>query len=160
MSRRSSHSNRALMAPLAAVSLIAAAGYWAYSRYYAGGSQGSRVLASSKDKSTISLNTQTRISLLLTKFPNLVVIVAPDVTQAAELQLTAQIPGEVKYKVISCETDVGVIHVLKHLRSELVVLPTDRDIRKDIEKFVGEIKLLSEQLERANSELYDLFFKK
>lgn len=81
-------------------------------------------------------------------------------TQAAELQLTAQIPGEVKYKVISCETDVGVIHVLKHLRSELVVLPTDRDVRKDIEKFVGEVKLLSEQLERANSELYDLFFKK
>jgi hypothetical protein len=55
------------MAPLAAVSLIAAAGYWAYSRYYATGNQGSRVLASSKDKSTTSLKTQTRISLVVSK---------------------------------------------------------------------------------------------
>lgn len=100
------------------------------------------------------------LETLLTRYPNLVVVVAPDVTQTAELQLIAQIPGDVKYKVISCETDMGVIHVLKHLRSDLVVLPADRDVNKDIGKFVGKVEVLSEQIEQANSELYDLFFRK
>lgn len=76
----------------------------------------------------------------------MVLVIAPDLSKLDHPQLTAQVPENQRYRLIRCESDMGVIHVLKHLRPSQAILPGDAPskIRTDITAFVGEIAILGD----------------
>lgn len=118
------------------------------------------------------------------KFPNLVFIYSPAdfISQneeiphdIADLELPKEIDAQLGqtreshlHKFIPCLTSTGAMHVLKHLRSQTVMIPKSLDEEddgwniqdKDIQNFVGEIirvpDLVGEDEENAH-QLEELF---
>lgn len=93
---------------------------------------------------------------MLDRYRNMVLILTPEVSDHANPdafeQLDDQVASEAKYRMIPCETDVGVSHVLKHLRSALVVLPgQESKIKDQIASFVGTVMIMNER------DQFDLF---
>lgn len=91
------------------------------------------------------------------KYANLVVVLSPDLHPSPPL-LLAQIPDGCAHKVIECETEPGCIHVLRHLSSDLVILPSDipSSVAPAIRNFVTNIKILSTDIQQANNEIQGL----
>lgn len=99
------------------------------------------------------------LAALIEKFSELVIVLAPDTISKVDL-VQRQIPANSQHKIISCETQIGVVHVLKHLRSDLVVLPNDipQTVPSDISRFVGTVHVLDKDGDGLRSQLDELFF--
>ncbi|CAN6668446.1 hypothetical protein TRVA0_040S01002 [Trichomonascus vanleenenianus] len=168
MSRRRGRASH-LVAPIAAAALVITAGVYLYNRYAkekrgAGESPSSGTSVSPATKISLVVSktlveSGIPLEILITKYPNLVVVIH-DQDELSAKQLSAQVAPEFQYKVINCDTEAGIVHVLKHLRSDLVVLPPNisGDVKDQIRKFVGKVELLSESIEESNKLLHDLFF--
>lgn len=91
------------------------------------------------------------------RYPQLVLIIGPDMANLSHPQLKAQVSPEQMHRLIRCETITGAIHVLKHLRPSLVILPDNVDLKvgTDISSFVGEIVSLK-SAEDANDIFHSL----
>lgn len=50
-------------------------------------------------------------------------LLAPDLADLEHPWLLDQVPGSERYRLIRCQTYKGVLHVLKHLRPALALLP-------------------------------------
>lgn len=89
------------------------------------------------------------INLLIEKYPSLVLVVAPDLAELDNPHLTSQIHPDQLYRLIRCGSSMGIIHVLKHLRSSLVILSSDAPSKVPIEiaPFVGEVVTLHREKE-------------
>lgn len=86
------------------------------------------------------------LGLFLAQFPQLTIIVCPDADESTNRQLKSQVPIEHSFKLIPCETVIGITHVLKHLRAEQVILAPDTPVEsKDIQNFVGTVIQLNEK---------------
>jgi hypothetical protein len=88
-----------------------------------------------------------------------VIVTAPNITTADDrLQLNSQVPASEKHRVIPCETQIGIVHVLKHLRADRVILPSDipANVPVDITRFVGSVTQLSTDPGDANEQMREL----
>lgn len=108
------------------------------------------------------LNDGIPIQPLLKQFPELVIILVPEVARDdATMQIVeAQVPQEHEYKVIKCEKTIGVVHLLKHLRPHLAILPHDipKTTPSDISRFVGAVTVLHNDPQVVHDEIQHLFF--
>lgn len=108
------------------------------------------------------LNDGIPLQPLLSQYPELVVVLTPDVSrdEATMQTVNAQVPAEHSYKVIKCEKTIGVVHILKHLRPHLAILPHDipRNTPSDISRFVGATTVLSDNPQIVHDEIEKLFF--
>lgn len=95
---------------------------------------------------------------LMTVHPNLVVIVPPMVANKFQRALKSSVGHDHGVKVIRCDTDVGVIHVIKHIRPDLALIAdgVGDNIRGEIKRFVGSSEALDADLEVAAERLGQL----
>jgi hypothetical protein len=88
------------------------------------------------------------ISLLLVKYPNAVLLLAPDLVDLAHPRLRDQVPASERYRLIRCETYKGALHVLKHLRPALALIPPVEICGigpGDLDHFVQQTELISDE---------------
>ncbi|KAF5092929.1 hypothetical protein D0Z00_004327 [Geotrichum galactomycetum] len=158
---RSAHSarNRALLAAAAVAFAGAATAYF----YFTSGPRpdSSHAAAAATPQTTIKskrnlavlvtqqwLEAGLPISLLLAKYPNAVLLLAPDLVDLTHPRLRDQVPASDHYRLIRCETYQGALHVLKHLRPQLALLPP-ADIcgigPGDLDNFVQQTELISDE---------------
>jgi hypothetical protein len=162
-----SRSKNPLVGAAVLATVVVSAGYYLYTKSIAS----SKAWVKPKKKER---NRSERISIVLSqslidqrfplaplvdKFSELVIILGPDANSKIEL-VQRQIPAESQHKIIPCETQIGVVHVLKHLRSDLVVLPNDipQTVPSDISRFVGTVHVLDNNSEDVKNQLDELFF--
>lgn len=95
---------------------------------------------------------------LLARLPNLVIVVPHTVANKLHRKLKSAIGHGDSYRVIRCDTDVGVIHVIKHIRPELALVASGvgSNIQSEIKRFVGSSELLEEHVEVAEQRLSEL----
>lgn len=95
---------------------------------------------------------------LMTLHPNLVVIVPPMVANKFQRALKSSVGADHGVKVIRCDTDVGVIHVIKHIRPDLALIAdgVGDNIRGEIKRFVGSSEALDADLDVAAERLGQL----
>ncbi|ODQ64567.1 hypothetical protein NADFUDRAFT_42878 [Nadsonia fulvescens var. elongata DSM 6958] len=103
---------------------------------------------------TVSLNlllSGIPLMLLLSRYPNIVVVLTKEVS-IDNTPLASQIPRGMEHKIIPCETTIGIIHILKHLKPQYVVLAADTAsyVERDIKGFVGQITSLTGDMETDN----------
>lgn len=162
-----SRSRNSLLGAAFLVSVVAATGYYLYSKsieHQKNWSQTKKRRRNRSERISVVLS-QSLIdehfpfTSLLDKFSELVVILGPDANSKFEV-IKRQIPPKSQHKIIPCETQIGVVHVLKHLRSDLVVLPNDipQTVPSDISRFVGSVHILDDNSGLAKSQLDELFF--
>lgn len=88
------------------------------------------------------------ISLLLEKYPHAVLLLAPDLVDLAHPRLVDQVPAAERYRLIRCETYKGALHVLKHLRPALAMLPP-ADVcgigLNDLDNFAQQTEVISDE---------------
>lgn len=82
--------------------------------------------------------------MLIDRYPNLVILIGPDLVALDHPQLISQVPSDQKHRLIRCETILGATHALKHLRASMVILPNDvsEKVAADIAAFVGDVVIL------------------
>lgn len=88
------------------------------------------------------------ISLLLEKYPHAVLLLAPDLVDLAHPRLVDQVPAAEHYRLIRCESYKGALHVLKHLRPALAMLPPADvcDIGlNDLDNFAQQTEVISDE---------------
>ena len=87
------------------------------------------------------------ISLLLEKYPHAVLLLAPDLVDLAHPRLVDQVPAAEHYRLIRCES-AGALHVLKHLRPALAMLPP-ADVcgigLNDLDNFAQQTEVISDE---------------
>ncbi|KAG5363610.1 hypothetical protein CJU89_2788 [Yarrowia sp. B02] len=95
---------------------------------------------------------------LMEQHPNLVLIVPPMVANKVQRALKTAVGHEHAVKVIRCDTDVGVIHVIKHIRPELALIAagTGDNIQGEIKRFVGSSEALDADVALAAERLSGL----
>lgn len=95
---------------------------------------------------------------LMQQHPNLVVIVPPMVANKVQRALKSAVGHDNAVKVIRCDTDVGVIHVIKHIRPDLALVAdgVGDNIRGEIKRFVGASEALEADVEKAAERLAGL----
>ncbi|KAG5364813.1 hypothetical protein CKK34_3638 [Yarrowia sp. E02] len=83
---------------------------------------------------------------LMQVHPNLVVIVPPMVANKVHRALKSSVGHEHSHKIIRCDTDVGVIHVIKHIRPDLALISdgVGDNIQGEVKRFVGSSEALGE----------------
>jgi len=88
------------------------------------------------------------ISLLLEKYPHAVLLLAPDLVDLAHPRLVDQVPAAEHYRLIRCESYKGALHVLKHLRPALAMLPP-ADVcgigLNDLDNFAQQTEVISDE---------------
>ncbi|AOW06746.1 peroxisomal biogenesis protein family-domain-containing protein [Yarrowia lipolytica] len=95
---------------------------------------------------------------LMSVHPNLVVIVPPMVANKFHRALKSSVGHDHGVKVIRCDTDVGVIHVIKHIRPDLALIAdgVGDNIQGEIKRFVGSSEALSGDVNLAAERLTGL----
>lgn len=99
------------------------------------------------------------ISFLLQNFPDLVILLMPDLPRS-DVKRSGQVPPGYDFRLIAGSSDIGLVHVIKHLRPELLVVPIEFDqlLLSDLKRFVGQIEQLEESAQQSNQQLQDLIF--
>lgn len=127
-------------------------------------SKSSQTATSSKSKITIVVSQELVQSQLvdfkhlMAVHPNLVVIVPPMVANKFQRALKSSVGHDNGVKVIRCDTDVGVIHVIKHIRPDLALIAdgVGDNIRGEIKRFVGSSEALDADVDVAAERLGQL----
>lgn len=97
------------------------------------------------------------ISYLLQNFPDLVILLMPDLSRS-DVKRSGQVPPGYDFRLVAGSSDIGVVHVIKHLRPELLVMPTefDQNLLSGLVRFVGEMLQLDQSPEKSNRQMQDL----
>jgi hypothetical protein len=94
------------------------------------------------------LSSQIPLVEILNKTENIVLVITPDLSLAD----LPNVNESITYKIIECDTSEGVWSVVKHLRSEIVLVVSDdldKSIPEDVGRYVQEIV----ELDQNNTEI-------